>query len=209
MDGQKCFYLIEFSNTYQTNADGQYVLNIEEINNIIEKMIAKKEIIDTNTHFITYNNKTIVVTDYGKIIDLDKLSINSQRGIIKKFIKRVFNDFKICTIDSIEVKTSATGLNKLANAVKSEHFGILLLSDKLVQTAQYDHSSPDSSGRKMEYRYYKAYISLNKKSIFSMQLNIRTDHTGSILYDINKINQVGLSDSASRGLSDSINNLTK
>ena len=57
----------------------------------------------------------------------------------------------------------------------------------------------------MEYRYYDAFLSLDSENIFSMQLNIRIDHMGATLYDINKIkNQVGLSGSASRGLSDFI-----
>lgn len=184
-------YIVEVDNCYEKNEEGLFVLKPTDINVLVDRMIAKKQEIDSSIRFIKLNDETVVVVDYGDLIDLDKLSISSQRMVIAKFIKTLFRYSEIYTTDKIQVTTSRNSLKKLTNAVKKEHFNILLFSDSLVQTARYKSSKADIKGRQMEYRYYDAFLSLDGDSIFSMQLNIRTDHMGATLYDINKIKKSG------------------
>ena len=184
-------YIVEVDNCYKKNEDGLFVLKPTDINILVDRMIAKKQEIDPSIRFIKLHDETVVVVDYGDLIDLDKLSIRSQRMVIFKFIKALFRYSEIYTTDNIQVTTSRNSLKKLTNAVKKEHFNILLFSDSLVQTAKYKNSKADIKGRQMEYRYYDAFLSLDGDSIFSMQLNIRTDHMGATLYDINKIKKSG------------------
>ena len=184
-------FIVEIDNHYEQTKDGKFVLKPLEIINLVDRMISKKPEIDSSIRFLKLFNETVVVVDYGDLIDLDKFSINSQRMIIAKFIKAVFRYSEIYTADRIHVTTSHSSLKKLTNAIDRKHFNILLFSDSLVQVAKYKDSKADSKGRCMEYRYYDAFISLDGNSIFSMQLNIRTDHMGATLYDINKIKKSG------------------
>ena len=184
-------YIIDLKSRYSKVRGDKLELNLFDIDLLIDEMIARKEEIDAQVHFWKIFNETLVVIDYGNIIDLDTLSIGSQRKLIAKFIKTVFSRSEIYTTDKIRVSTSHTGLRKLTNSVEKNYFNILLFSDSLVQTATYKGSAKDTKGRCMEYRYYDAYLSLDGKNVFSMQLNIRIDHMGATLYDINKIKKSG------------------
>ena len=184
-------YIIEIDNCYEKTKDGLFVLKPSDINDLVYKMIEKKPEIDSSIRFLKLHGETVVVVDYGDLIDLDKFSRSSQRMVIAKFIKALFRYSEIYTIDNIRITTSHNSLKKLTNAVRKEHFNILLFSDCLVQTAKYKRSKADVKGRRMEYRYYDAFLSLDSENIFSMQLNIRIDHMGATLYDINKIKKSG------------------
>ena len=184
-------YIVEINNCYEKTEDGLFVLKPSEINDLVDRMIEKKPEIDSSIRFLKLHDETVVVVDYGNVIDLEKLSINSQRALVSKFVKAVFHTFKICTPDSVCVSTSNSSLRKLIHAIEKEYFSILIFSDSLVQTAKYKNSKADTKGRNMEYRYYDAFLSLDGKSVFSMQLNIRIDHMGATLYDINKIKKSG------------------
>lgn len=183
--------MIELNDDYKKDLFGKYILNKNQIDDLVKKMVDKKIEINSKIRLVEFKGNSIVVVDYGHILDLDKLSMNTQRKLIAIFIKAIFHSFQIFTVDKILVTTSHTGLRKLTNAVKEKDFGILLFSDSLVQTASFNHTKPDSKGRKMQYRYYDAYLSLDASSVFSMQLNIRVDHMGAVIYDINKIKKSG------------------
>lgn len=176
---------------YEKDCTNKYVLTKEDVDDVVSKMIAVKSEIDAKTVYLQIDSKIVVVANYGCIVNLESISVNSQRRIIKLFIKRIFDNSEIMTIDAIRIKTSHSGLNKLTNAIKRNHYGILLHSDYLVQTAEYVYALPDDCGRNIEYRYYRAYLSFDNRTVYSMQLNIRVDHMGAVLYDINKIKKSG------------------
>ena len=184
-------YIIEIDNNYEKTDDGLFTLKTCDIDELVVRMTDKKSEIDSVVRFLKINDETIVLVDYGNVIDLEKFSINSQRALVAKFVKTIFHSSKICTVDKIRVTTSNSSLRKLIHSIKKEHFSILIFSDSLVQTAKFKCSKADIKGRHMEYRYYDAFLSLDGKNIFSMQLNIRTDHMGTTLYDINKIKKSG------------------
>ena len=179
-------------------------LSKEEIEEIVAKMLTEKKKYNQRLSYKKVDDNIVVIVKSKLFINFDKFARRTQRKIIENYLKRLFSDKKPCTNDNVCVKTSSAGLKKLTSAMKPEDYKFVLYADVLVQTANFIYSNQDEKGRQMTYRYYRAFISFSGLNVYSMQLNIRTDHMGSVLYDINKINQVGLSDSASRGLSDFI-----
>lgn len=175
----KAAQVISFSKI--NNLDYNAKLTKAQIETIVDEMIAKKASIDTE--IIEKGDKKITV--YKNLGDFTKLSDANQRDVLSVFLRRVFANNDIKTPDGKTISVSRKGANKISRYNTNYQREIALYSDKLVQTAVFDHDYPNTKG-KGDYLYYDSYIQVND-NIYKANLNIYSDPNGYQLYDINKI----------------------
>ena len=93
----------------QKDPNGKLVLSNKQIDKAVQSIINKKKKYKTTTFAMPINGKEVTVVKYRELIDLDKLSPSSRRKVVREYIKKVFSESLIETVDGKLVGVRSTG----------------------------------------------------------------------------------------------------
>ena len=133
------------------------------------------------------NGKEVTVVKYRELIDLDKLSPSSRRKVVREYIKKVFSESLIETVDGKLVGVRSTGGAKKMLFKNKQR--LALYAGELVQTAQLSAYKHDDSNDKVNWLYYDSYIAFGG-TIYYGRINIKITDDNLSFYEINKIKDV-------------------
>ena len=171
----------------QKDINGKLVLSDEQVNKTVQRIINKKKKYGTSTFIIQINGKEVTVVKYRELIDLDKLSPSSRRKVVREYIKRVFLESTIKTIDNKTIIIKSTsGAKKILFANKQR---IVLYIEDLIRDGMFLRTGPDYGNELVVWHYYDCYISFGKTILYG-RINIKEIDNSYRFYDINKIKEV-------------------
>ena len=160
-----------------------------ELNSFVDRLILKKKSMKTEIVECSIQHQTIKAIKYEHLVDLSLFDLNTRREIVKKYIKKLFKESSITTVDGIQIKMSERSASKVSRLTYNKQQEITLYSGDLLQIASYLQTKPSHKEKVGSFRYYESYIFIDE-ILYKAELNIFMDANGNRLYDINKISQL-------------------